>query len=212
MRRLWALCAMALLGTVLLLGGWRYRSLYMTEQQAAEPAVRELAEGLLFARPRPVQWPALELHTGATLSPAQLNGQWTLVSFGYTSCPDICPTTLAVLKQVLDALEREQLPRPQVLFISVDPRRDSRARLQQYVPWFDARFLGARGTPSELAELARQLAQPYLPVPHNAQGNYAVAHSARLMLIDPAGRYAGYLYRVEAVNPVLESLRSLLQP
>lgn len=207
----------ALLGALFYLKGFDQNELPEDETtspiKVVQPAqITELAHGLLFPEPRPLQWPELQLFTGGPVTPELFQGRWTLLFFGYTSCPDVCPTTLGVLKQLLAELDNAGLTAPQILFISVDPQRDSLERLSQYLPWFGTEFLGARAEPQALDNLAHQLSQPYLLIPNDGAGNYSVAHSARLMLIDPHGDYAGYLYSANAVEPLLQSLQSLLKP
>ncbi len=199
-----------LLALALLAGLLLYQTLMVKSEPVLSATPTELAHGLLFPEPRALNWPPFVLHNGEPLGSGQLEGNWTLVFFGYTSCPDICPTTLAVLKQLKNQLQAEGVEPPRVLLVSVDPRRDTLERLGQYLPWFDAEFLGARGDATALAQLAFQLDQPYLPVPDDARGNYTVAHSGALMLLDPEGRYAGYLYSADALEPLLHSLRPVL--
>lgn len=133
--------------------------------------------------------PAFALHRAeGTLSNADLAGRWTLLSFGYTFCPDICPTTLATLGEVKAQLAARGLPAPQVLFVSVDPARDTPARLAEFVRFFDADFVGATGSNAELATLVRHLGVQYLRHEGPDPQHYVVDHSAVIYLIDPQGR------------------------
>jgi len=153
---------------------------------------------------------------GRPLGLADLRGKWSLVFFGYTHCPDICPATLAVLA---DALKRiEQLPasatQVQALFVSVDPQRDTPERLAEYVSYFDPRLVGATGRPEALDALARQLDAPFAiqAAQRGTDGqSYQIAHSATVFLIDPAGRLFARFpppQSAEEIAGVFQKLRS----
>lgn len=122
----------------------------------------------------------------------RLTGHWTFVSFGYTSCPDVCPTTMAAfdaLARRLDAAGAGQTA--EFLFVSVDPERDPPRRLAQYVRYFNPSFLGATGSHDQLRSLTRQLGVLYA----RAEGqdtamSYLVDHSASVLLLDPKARLA----------------------
>jgi protein SCO1/2 len=122
------------------------------------------------------------------LTNADLLGRWTLLSFGYTFCPDICPTTLATLKEVQSQLVPRSAAAPQVLFISVDPARDTPPRLAEFVRFFDPAFIGATGSDAELAALAKHLGVYYQRHDEQDKKLYVVDHSAVVYLIDPRGR------------------------
>jgi protein SCO1/2 len=141
-----------------------------------------------FSEPRALQPFELLDHTGKPFSNNDLVGRWTFVFFGYTHCPDVCPTTLSVLNSVatlLAASERDA----RFVFISVDPGRDTPELLGQYVSYFNGEFVGVTGTEPALAELTRQLGVVYLQVPDagNPDG-YLVDHTASVLLFDPTGR------------------------
>ncbi|RCX30207.1 protein SCO1/2 [Thioalbus denitrificans] len=151
-----------------------------------------LAQATLLPGPRRVEPFTLTAHNGAPFTEASLRGRWSLLAFGYTSCPDICPTALANLARVRHLLTAEDADTPyRTVFVSVDPERDTTARLAGYVPYFHPSFIGATGTPAELAGLARQLGIRYEKVeaPDSAMG-YLVDHSAAILLINPRGEYA----------------------
>jgi protein SCO1 len=117
---------------------------------------------------------------------SRLRGHPTLVFFGFTNCPDICPTTLAILAQ---AQRATPLPGTQVLFVTIDPQRDSAANLSVYLGAFSKDFIGARGDDAELAPLLKSLGaiaeRQKLP-----DGNYTMDHSATLYLLDTQARLA----------------------
>ncbi len=130
-----------------------------------------------------------------------LTNKWTFIVFGFTYCPDICPTTLSVMTEFREALLRDRTDAKDVNFIliTVDPERDTPAVLKQYVQHFDRHFLGLSGSDLQIRNLANQLAAPYEITKKDASGSYSVSHSASLYLIDPQARhYATYLMPLDA--------------
>ena len=123
---------------------------------------------------------------------ADLQGRWNFLFFGYTQCPDICPTSLTLMKDVKSALATgATVPPPpgfRVVFVSVDPRRDSRALLGEYMAAFDPAFVGLRGDDEALAPLTRNLGVYYRRNDGTDKRRYTVDHSAAIYLIDPQGR------------------------
>ena len=125
---------------------------------------------------------------GAPFDARRLLGHWTYVFFGFASCPDICPTTLATLasvRRVLRDLPTEQ--HPAVLLVTVDPSRDDAMMLAQYVRYFDTAFHAVTGDEASLARLASALGASYSRVPLTA-GGYTMDHTSSLFLISPNGR------------------------
>lgn len=121
----------------------------------------------------------------------RLRGYWTFLDFGYTHCPDVCPTTLALLADMDGRLRSSKQTTPyQIAFVSVDPERDTARRLAEYLDYFEPSFLGVRGGDQELQRLTRPLGILYQKVqtPNSAMG-YVMDHSASIILIDPEGRY-----------------------
>jgi len=101
---------------------------------------------------------SLEDHRGNTFTNEDLTGQWSFVFFGYTHCPDVCPTTLSLLNQVDQALKKEPgIDSPETVFISVDPGRDTVEQLAEYVPYFNADFTGVTGSLENLQVLTKSL-------------------------------------------------------
>lgn len=146
----------------------------------------------LFDTPRPIPDVRLTSSTGESWGKADLQDQWNLLFFGYTFCPDICPTTMAELRQLTLDLPEPDRERLQVTMISVDPNRDTPAQLNSYLNFFDAGFDGATGEPDELARLAQALSVAYIE-PDTSTDNYLVDHSGQVVMVDPAGRYVGFI-------------------
>lgn len=134
--------------------------------------------------------PEFELvdHNSQRFDKSSLDGRWTFVFFGYTFCPDICPATMMIMAQVEDGIRERDPDAPvQTVFVSVDPQRDTPARLAQYVPYFNPNFIGVSGAEPGLSHFARSLGSVY--VTHEREGgNYLVDHSSAVLLLNPAGQ------------------------
>lgn len=156
------------------------------------PALPALQSGVLFPQSRPILPFELSRSDGGKLTLADWTGRWTIVFFGYTNCPDVCPTTLATFGQVWKKLEPATRERLRFDFVSVDPARDTPEQLARYVGYFNKDFVAATGNDEALMPLTRALGLVYsreAPV----DGTYAVDHSASAVLIDPDGREVGLL-------------------
>jgi protein SCO1/2 len=141
---------------------------------------------------------------------ADFSGKAVVVFFGYTQCPDVCPTTLAMLAEVMKRLGPDA-DRVQVVFVTVDPERDTPELLAQYVPAFDARFLGLRGDADATARTAKEFKVIYQKQPGATPGSYSMDHSAGLYLFDPQGRLRVYIGHNQAADVVAHDLRELLK-
>jgi len=146
----------------------------------------------LFDNPRSLPQVILQSSTEATWTQQDLIGQWDLLFFGYTFCPDICPTTMADLRAVVQALPKEAQDTLQVTMVSVDPERDTPKQLAEYLGYFDADFKGVTGEPAELAKLAQALSIAYIP-PDTSEENYLVDHSGQVVMINAEGQYVGFI-------------------
>lgn len=136
-------------------------------------------------------------------------GRWSLVFFGYTFCPDICPTTLADMNRVWKQLNPEVRGKLQLVLVSVDPQRDSVESLQPYLKYFNPEFIGLTGNPQSLPVLATALNGFYARVERGDGAPYLMDHSANLALVDPQGQYRGYIeppFKGERMVTVLEAL------
>jgi protein SCO1/2 len=143
-----------------------------------------LESGTWLPQPRALPEFHLQDLSGADFNLRSLRGHPTLLFFGFTNCPDVCPTTLATLTQVQ---RTAPLPGTQVVFITIDPERDSAASLQGYLGAFSNSFIGARGDAATLAPLLKNLGA--IAVRQNLpDGSYTMDHSATLYLLDSSGR------------------------
>ncbi|UZE01132.1 SCO family protein [Pseudomonas mediterranea] len=122
-----------------------------------------------------------------------LKDKWSLLFFGYTFCPDICPTTLAQLRQIKSELPKEAVDKLQIVLVSVDPNRDTPKQLKQYLGYFDPQFKGLTASSIEdLQKLANAVSIPFIPA-DTSKPNYTVDHSGNLAVIGPDGSQRGFI-------------------
>ena len=145
--------------------------------------------GLLWPEPKSLGPFSVIDHENNSFTLADLRGKWSLVFFGFTHCPDICPVTLAVMDQSHRQLERTR--DVQFLFVTVDPERDTSERMEQYLTSFNPEFVGLGGSAEQVAGLTRQVGLAYFPDKTESEENYLVDHGASLFLVDPLGRLVG---------------------
>ena len=126
-------------------------------------------------------------HTGKPRTMADFRGKVVAIFFGFTHCPDVCPTTLAEMKQVMQLLGKDS-ERLQVLFITIDPRRDTPELLSKYVPSFNPTFLGLYGDAAATSKVAKDFKIIYRAVPGKTADSYTMDHSAGMLVFDPEGR------------------------
>lgn len=150
------------------------------------------------------QFSLIDTH-GDKVGHDSLVGKWSLVYFGYTSCPDICPTTLSSLAQAMKRLTKP----PQVIMVSVDPQRDTPARMKKYLSSFDKSFVGYTGTFKQVVTLAQQVDIAFGKVPGPRPGTYEVNHSANIVVVNPHGQYAGFIRPGPQPDNVARILSSL---
>ena len=146
---------------------------------------------------------------GTVHSLADWKGKAVVVFFGYTQCPDFCPTTLAQLAAIRKSLGADG-ERVQVVFVTVDPERDTPAVLKAYVSNFGPGVIGLRGTPEQIAEVAKEFKVFYAKVPGAAPGSYTMDHSAASYVFDPEGRVRLYVQYGADSKTVASDLKLLL--
>ncbi|MBF0132569.1 MAG: SCO family protein [Magnetococcales bacterium] len=144
-------------------------------------------------------------------------GTLVLVYFGYTYCPDVCPTNLAIIAQVLKRLSAEDAARVTPLFITVDPERDTPAQLKDFTAAFDPRLVGLTGTEEEIRQAAKTFAVYYAKAPMdpkkaNDSKNYLVDHSSSTYLLDDAGRMVALFSHATAPEVMAAAIKKQLHP
>ena len=195
-----ALVVAALAGGALLHAG-------LSRQDAVAAAS---AEGLvLLPEPAPVAAFQLETHEGGQFHAEDLAGHWTYLFFGFTNCPHICPTTVALMAEA--EAQIRALPKGDAfrgLFISVDPERDDAAGIAAFLGRFSDSFLGLRGARPEIRKVAQDVNVTFATLP-DGQGGLTVEHSTHIVLIDPQGRYRGFIKRPRKAATLVSTFRSL---
>jgi protein SCO1/2 len=142
---------------------------------------------------------------------ADFKGKVVVMFFGYTQCPDICPTTLTEMQQVMTLLG-PQSDKVQVLFVTVDPERDTSEILKQYVPSFDSRFLGLRpADEAALEKVTKDFKIYYKKVPGSSPGSYTMDHTAGSYAFDPDGRLRLYIKHAQGPETLAHDLKELLK-
>lgn len=149
-------------------------------------------------------------HTGRPRHLEDFRGKAVVLFFGYTHCPDVCPTTLAAAAEALKALGPEA-DRVQVLFVTVDPERDTRDALAKYVTAFDPRFLGLYGDAEATRRAAKEFKIYYEKRPESAPGSYSMDHSSQTYVIDPQGRLRLLVRPERMAEDLPADLRTLLK-
>lgn len=142
-------------------------------------------------RPRILDDFELLADTGDVFKTGEMTGHWTLVFFGFTHCPDVCPTTLATLNSFYNTLDEETREDTRVLLVSVDPQRDQPEQLHDYVRYFNPEFAGITGEFLNLKRFANQLNVPFNKVSLE-DGDYTVDHGSQVVLINPRGHYHAF--------------------
>ena len=148
--------------------------------------------------------------TGKPRTLADYRGKAVVIFFGYTQCPDVCPTTLAELAEVMKRLGPDA-DRVQVLFVTVDPQRDTPELLAKYVPAFDPRFAGLYGDAAATERTAKEFKIIYQKQPGSTPGTYSVDHSAGTYIYDPQGRLRLYVSYGQSPDVFAHDLRELLK-
>jgi protein SCO1/2 len=168
----------------------------------------------VFADPKPLAAFRLTDHKNRAFDLASLKGRWSFLFFGFTHCPDVCPTTLAVLARARDNIARNSAGAEniQFVFVSVDPNRDTASKLGQYVGYFDASFLGVTGNDAQIGNLAGQLGAAYQVAIAPGVENYPVTHTTAIFLLDPRARFHAVFtppHDAEAIGKRFKVVREL---
>jgi protein SCO1/2 len=190
--------------------------LYLSQRHFAAPravAAASLPADLRAVRPisppRVLEDWRVTRADGVPIGPAELRGRWTVVFLGFTHCPDVCPTTLAELANAQKQWQRlPEARRPRLLFVSVDPERDTPARTGEYARYFSADTWAATAEATPLAHFAQAMGMVYMKVPLEG-GDYTMDHSATLVVLDPQGRQAGLIRPPLAWRDIADDLERL---
>ena len=167
-------------------------------------------QGTVLKPPRQIQVPELTKQDGTPFTNEDLNGQWSLLFFGYTHCPDICPTTMNVLAE---AKRKSDGDFPRVVFVTVDPQRDTVDMLGDYVHYFDPEFTGVTGDENMIQALTLQASVLYMKVPGESgnENDYLVDHSSSILMINPQGQLAAFLGAPHTPGSILDSVNKVVR-
>lgn len=149
-------------------------------------------DATLVSPPHPLAPFQLTNDEGKPFTNQNLQNHWTLLFFGFTHCGNICPTNMAALEQTYTKIQADRQQPPQVVFVSIDPKRDSAKAIKHYVTAFNPNFQGVTGTPAELSKLTGDLGILFMKIQQSdpeMNANYQLDHSGTILLIDPQGRW-----------------------
>jgi protein SCO1/2 len=180
---------------------------WMLPDKTVPPELR----GVLRPEPKPLQSFELSDQYYQAFNLERLKGKWSFVFFGYTYCPDICPTTLSTLTGVVKQLQTDPqgLSNIQVVFVSVDPQRDSPDLLESYMKYFNEAFQGITGTQQDIDSLTRQFGAGYMKEPETAPGEYLVSHTSSIFLVDPYGQLLASFSPPHDASTIVEQFRQI---
>ncbi len=166
---------------------------------------------LVFEQPRIINDFQLLDQRGEGFNLESLKGKWSLLFFGFTHCPDVCPATLAVLRDVKAQMDSDLVAQTNFVLVTVDPARDTVAQLAQYMPYFDPDFIGLTGEFLQIKRLANQLNMAFVKVKTGAgSDDYSVDHSANIAIINPYGHYHGFIKSPPDTARVKLTLQSII--
>ena len=155
-------------------------------------ALLDEANVLLLPRERVIPPLTLIDQDGQPFDTRSLQGRWHILFFGFTACPDICPTTLSDMRRLFGQLPSDTRERLQLVLITADPARDTPQQLKTYLDYYRAGFSGLTGAMEQLQQLSRALGLPFVPA-NETQGDYSVSHSGNLALVGPDGTLRGHI-------------------
>ena len=182
------------------------------QQQPHNSAALSLRAAGMLQLPEPAAVPVLEFESteGGTFSTRQFRDKWYLLYFGYTFCPDICPTSLAEMLQIRRMLDEQALEQVEFVMVTVDPERDTATQLRAYLDFFDPQFKGLSGSMDSIQSLSNALGIPFIPG-DSSQPGYTVDHSGNLAIISPQGMHFGFVQAPFKIKAVAQQLNLLVQ-
>jgi len=180
-------------------------AVFNSQFHKTESSLKPTIKGLLWPNPKQLLPFKTIDHKGREFGLNHLQGKWSFLFFGYTHCPDICPITLTVMSQVHEQLiTKGKANNVQILFVSVDPERDTPDQLKTYVKYFNPDFIGLGGTEQQINSLSRQIGIAYIKGEETASDDYVVDHTASVILIDPQGRFVSLFSAPQQVDSTVE--------
>ncbi len=185
-------------------------ALFAQFMRGPDQPIVNLSNGTILPGGREVPDFQLVSSSNTPFTRAQLAGHWSVLFFGFTNCPDICPTTLSTLAQVEKALlDLPATQRPQMVFVSVDPKRDTPAQVDSYIKFFGPDFVGLTGETSQVEQFTRAMGVP-VQINDTGNGAYTVDHAATLFLLDPQARLTAVFSPPHQVSTLAGDLRTVI--
>ncbi len=184
---------------------------WLAQRVFQQPSVPATANATVIQPARALPTFDLLDDAGQAFTRANLEGRWSLVFFGFTHCPAICPNTLAMLQQTQTALATlPQALQPQLVFVSVDPERDTPAKMHDYVRFFGPTLRGVTGAPDRIEALTDALGVPVNRVPL-PDGDYTVDHSTAIFLVNPHGEFNALFSAPQTAQSIASDYRIIVQ-
>jgi len=173
----------------------------------------EMQNATVFNQPRNIAAFKLQDDAGKPFTNANLQGHWSLLFFGFTNCAMICPTTMTELNKMYQILQKAKVEQlPQVVFISVDPERDSIKRIHDYVVSFNPKFIGATGEESQIVSLTKQMGVMFMKIADKDDPKkYAIDHSAFVVLVNPKGQMYGIFSSPHQAEEMAKSYQQIIK-
>lgn len=197
------------LAIVAVIAGMLLSRALMERMEASNAVV--LTSGTLLEPPRPMPSFDLVNHEKQAFTQENLRGHWSFMFFGFTNCPDVCPTTLRMLAQVEQSLtDLSAAQRPRVILVSVDPQRDTPEQLASYVKFFNPAFVGLTGSQEAIDGFTRGIGVPVAITPLQG-GGYTVDHSAAIFLVDPSGALRALFSPPHSPQTIAEDYRRIVE-
>ncbi|MDB6061905.1 MAG: hypothetical protein JWM78_2008 [Verrucomicrobiaceae bacterium] len=204
-RRIRLTVSLLLVFVIVIVGGFVYT---MMKPRILSPAAMRANNAFVFDRARDIGQFTLIDDNQQPFTAAQLQGKWSLLFFGYTYCPDICPTTMVLLNQFYAKLKPELAADTQIIMVSIDPARDDVTKLHDYVRYFNPQFRGVTGEFMALQQFATSLNIPFAKIPGGGD-NYQIEHSGSIAIVNPQGHYVGFFKTPHEVDKLLQNYQSI---
>ena len=150
-------------------------------------------------------------HKGEPVTENILNDKYSLIFFGFTHCPDICPTSMLVLNDVYDKLSETQQSKLQVILASIDPERDTPAVMKDYVKTFNEKFIGLTGSVDQMKDMAKKYLVYHVKKEPDGNGNYSMDHSGFIYFMGPDGRYVKHFSHKDKAEDILKTVQSYVR-
>jgi len=187
--------------------------IWMGKQTSSDSSVNikpDSIQGAIYPKAKEIKSFNLINHRSENITKENFKNHWSMIFVGYTHCPDICPTTMTVMTQVSEFMQKQQIKPPEIVFLSIDPERDTADILNSYVTYFNKDFIGLTGEVAEIKQLSAQLNAVFRKAP-GLSGNitdkdYLMDHSSALMLMNPDGNLQSILTAPHTPANIIESI------